>query len=323
MANRFFPSYDNYKITDRYGERVIFGKKSFHHGVDLVAMDKNGNSRTDYIKAHMGGKVVLVGYNDDIGNYIYIETEPGVQMAYFHFRDKLKFKVGDKVSKGQVLGYMGKTGKVTGAHLHWAIKVDGAWINPEPYLDKDYEKVKTPIYQGYLDVATTTNISGWAWNGIDDEALLITITIQKDGKVVKTLTTYANLYRSDLENAKKGNGKHGFSVKFDFATLGVGTYKVSAHTNGKQLNNVKTVKVAATVQAKPTQIVGSANVKYFPKYVGKTTSISEALKSVGAQWSFSYRSKIAKANNIKLYVGSAKQNTSMLNLLKQGKLIKP
>lgn len=63
--------------------------------------------------------------------------------------------------------------------------------------------------------------------------------------------------------------------------------------------------------------------KYFKKYTGKSVSIVDALVSIGEPYSFSYRSKIAKANNIKLYVGTAKQNTTMLNLLKQGKLIKP
>lgn len=69
-------------------------------------------------------------------------------------------------------------------------------------------------------------------------------------------------------------------------------------------------------QPKPT-------TKYFKKYTGKSVSIVDALVSIGEPYSFSYRSKIAKANNIKLYVGTAKQNTTMLNLLKQGKLIKP
>ena len=62
---------------------------------------------------------------------------------------------------------------------------------------------------------------------------------------------------------------------------------------------------------------------YFKKYTGKSTSIADALKSIGAAYSFSYRTKIAKANNIKVYVGTASQNTKMLNLLKNGKLIKP
>lgn len=66
-----------------------------------------------------------------------------------------------------------------------------------------------------------------------------------------------------------------------------------------------------------------AKTEYFKKYTGDTISIVTALKSIGATSDFDYRSKIAKANNITGYSGTAAQNTKMLNLLKQGKLIKP
>ncbi len=64
-------------------------------------------------------------------------------------------------------------------------------------------------------------------------------------------------------------------------------------------------------------------VQYFTKYNGNSASIVAALNSIGATSSFAYRKKIATANGIKLYAGTAAQNTQMLNLLKQGKLIKP
>ena len=66
-----------------------------------------------------------------------------------------------------------------------------------------------------------------------------------------------------------------------------------------------------------------AKTEYFKKYTGNTTSIVEALKSIGATSDKAYRSTIAKANGITNYSGTAAQNTKMLNLLKQGKLIKP
>lgn len=63
-------------------------------------------------------------------------------------------------------------------------------------------------------------------------------------------------------------------------------------------------------------------VKYYPKYTGKTISIVIALNSLGYNSTFAYRKKIANANGIKVYLGTASQNTKLLNLLKQGKLIK-
>ena len=77
-------------------------------------------------------------------------------------------------------------------------------------------------------------------------------------------------------------------------------------------------KLKKKVVAKP-----ATTNKYFKKYTGTTASIVTALNSIGATSSFAYRCKIAKANGIKAYVGTAKQNTTMLNLLKNGKLIKP
>lgn len=62
--------------------------------------------------------------------------------------------------------------------------------------------------------------------------------------------------------------------------------------------------------------------KYYAKYNGKSGSLVEALNSIGADSSFNNRRAIAKANGIKGYVGTASQNIKMLNLLKQGKLIK-
>ena len=61
----------------------------------------------------------------------------------------------------------------------------------------------------------------------------------------------------------------------------------------------------------------------FKKYKGNTVSIVEALKSLKINSSFTYRNKIAKANGIKCYLGTPKQNTKLLELLKKGILIKP
>ncbi len=67
----------------------------------------------------------------------------------------------------------------------------------------------------------------------------------------------------------------------------------------------------------------NANKTYFRKCAYKGYSIVDGLKSIGEQSAFSYRQKIAKANGISAYVGLPSQNTKMLFLLKEGKLIKP
>lgn len=80
-----------------------------------------------------------------------------------------------------------------------------------------------------------------------------------------------------------------------------------------------TEKKETTSTKKPT----SVTKRYFKKYTGGSSSISDALKSIGVNNTFNYRKKIANANGIKTYIGTATQNTKLLKLLKQGKLIVP
>lgn len=71
--------------------------------------------------------------------------------------------------------------------------------------------------------------------------------------------------------------------------------------------------------SKPTQ---ASSASYYPKYTGKSVSLVDALKSLKIDSSFANRKKIAVKNGIKAYLGTAKQNTQMLTLLKQGRLKK-
>lgn len=81
--------------------------------------------------------------------------------------------------------------------------------------------------------------------------------------------------------------------------------------------------IQPTPQPTPTPQPVQTNSNYYPKYVGNTTSITTALANVGEKdTSLNNRKKIASANGISNYSGTAQQNTAMLNLLKQGKLLK-
>lgn len=88
---------------------------------------------------------------------------------------------------------------------------------------------------------------------------------------------------------------------------------------GKAVTAATTAKTTTTTAKKTTT---APKVSYYKKYTGKSASIVDALKAIGVDSSFSNRRSIAKANGISLYVGTAKQNTQLLNLLKQGKLVK-
>lgn len=140
MATRFFPNYKANFITSKYGQRVhpITKVKKMHNGIDMTATNDGKTGQVDYITAHTGGTVEKVGYDVSAGNFVNIRVDSETIMAYYHMKNKSHLKKGEKVKQGDVIGYMGKTGSATGAHLHWGIKKNGAWIDPTPYLDTDY-----------------------------------------------------------------------------------------------------------------------------------------------------------------------------------------
>lgn len=152
MSTRFFPNYNANKITSRFGMRTLNGVKRQHNGIDLVAKTDSGASATDYITAHTAGTVQAVGYDAGAGYYVNIQVDNSTIMVYYHLKEKSALKVGAAVKKGQTIGYMGSTGNSTGAHLHWGIKKDGKWIDPEPYLDADYVAKEKKPAQTYCTV---------------------------------------------------------------------------------------------------------------------------------------------------------------------------
>lgn len=149
MATRFFPNYDKNKITSRFGMRTLNGSTKMHNGIDLVAQTEKGGSATDKIKAHTGGTVDAVGYSSSAGYYINIKVDANTLMVYYHLKELPALEKGATVQTGQIIGHMGSTGNSTGAHLHFGIKSFGSWIDPEPYLDKDFTAApKTDITIG-------------------------------------------------------------------------------------------------------------------------------------------------------------------------------
>ena len=133
-------------------------------------------------------------------------------------------------------------------------------------------------------------------------------------------------YFEEVKTPKQGDvaiWEYGHIAIYDHAK----NYYFSQNPNPSKImqiniGGVHYFRLKSKEQPKPTP-TPQPSKKYFKKYVGKTTSIVDALIAIKEPYSFLYRRKIASANNIKLYVGTAKQNTTMLNLLKRGLLIKP
>lgn len=140
MATRFFPNYKANLITSRFGMRTLKGETRMHNGIDMTATNDGETGQVDDITAHTGGVVESNGYNSSAGNYVRVRVDNKTVMVYYHLKNRSPLKVGTTIKAGQTLGRMGKTGNTTGRHLHWGVQYNGKWIDPEPYLDKDWEK---------------------------------------------------------------------------------------------------------------------------------------------------------------------------------------
>ncbi|MNM92812.1 Murein hydrolase activator EnvC precursor [compost metagenome] len=85
------------------------------------------------IKASKSGKVVTASYISGYGNTVILDHGSGIQTLYAH-SSSLAVSVGQTVSQGQVIAYVGSTGNSTGPHLHFEIRVNGQHQNPTNYL---------------------------------------------------------------------------------------------------------------------------------------------------------------------------------------------
>lgn len=115
------------RISGKFGaQRIYQGKPgAFHGGLDIAAP-----AGTPYV-APADGVVVLAAESAFTleGNLLIVDHGMGLSSAFLH-SSRLAVKVGDRVARGQVLGYVGMTGRASGPHLHWALKWREARLDP-------------------------------------------------------------------------------------------------------------------------------------------------------------------------------------------------
>ena len=124
-----WPTIGAYSISSPYGYRN-FGD-GWHGGIDIV---RPGGSSGCTVVAAESGVVVSAGWRGSAGYAVTIDHGKGVTTMYYHMQNTLKVSAGQRVSRGQAIGNIGATGFVTGAHLHFEVRVNGKEVNPMLYL---------------------------------------------------------------------------------------------------------------------------------------------------------------------------------------------
>ncbi len=121
-------------VTSHFGWRrsPFTGRRDMHRGIDLV--NKIGTP----VKATAFGHVIFAGKEAFWGNAVFIEHQDGVVTKYGHM-SSLNVKAGDMVTRGQVIGFIGMTGRTTGPHVHYQIEIDGQPVDPMQFIIDESE----------------------------------------------------------------------------------------------------------------------------------------------------------------------------------------
>ena len=122
------------RISSGFGwRRNPFGGRNseWHSGVDIPA--RTGTA----IRAAGGGVVVFSGWRNGYGNTIIIDHGSGIRTLYAHNSRNLA-AVGQQVARGDTIAHVGTTGRTTGAHLHYEVKVNGVAVDPLPFMKEHH-----------------------------------------------------------------------------------------------------------------------------------------------------------------------------------------
>ncbi|MFH4354670.1 MAG: M23 family metallopeptidase [Neisseriaceae bacterium] len=117
------------RITSPFGPRIhpITGRNTFHDGIDI------SGSYGSPIKATAGGEVIFAGVSNGYGNVVTVRHAYGYTTTYAHL-SKIQVRNGQTIDAGEVVGNLGNTGRSTGPHLHYEIRLNNEPIEPMPYL---------------------------------------------------------------------------------------------------------------------------------------------------------------------------------------------
>lgn len=119
-------------LSSSYGMRVhpITGRAARHNGIDIPA------PRGTAIYATADGIVGRAQWLGGYGNYVDINHGNSIETRYGHMT-RYTVSPGQRVKQGDIIGYVGSTGRSTGNHLHYEVRIEGAPVNPMPFVQAD------------------------------------------------------------------------------------------------------------------------------------------------------------------------------------------
>ena len=140
------------RITSSFSHRryhPILKRYRPHHGTDF------GAKRGTPLLAVNSGRVSFAGRLGGYGKVVKIKHSGGYESLYAH-QSRIRVKRGQRVKKGQIIGYVGSTGRSTGPHLHFGLRKHGRWINPMKVLRK--KSVKSSILKTFTKYKETKTV---------------------------------------------------------------------------------------------------------------------------------------------------------------------
>jgi murein DD-endopeptidase MepM/ murein hydrolase activator NlpD len=119
------------RITSRFGYRKspFSGRSELHKGLDIA------NRKGTHIMATANGVVIFAGVRGLFGRIVTIDHGHGIITHYAHLNKILK-KEGDHVKRGEIIATMGNSGRSTGPHVHYEVRLNGIPVNPVKYISK-------------------------------------------------------------------------------------------------------------------------------------------------------------------------------------------